>query len=497
MKRRRFLKTTTAASGASLAAAALGRGQEPGRRPNLLIVHCDELNFRTLGCYRETLAREQAFMWGEDPGAVCETPHIDRLAREGALCTKFYAATPVCSPSRSSLLTGQYPQNTPVTTNSIRLDDQVVTFAELLARAGYATGYAGKWHLDGEGKPQWAPQRKFGFADNRYMFNRGHWKQFEDTPGGPRVKARKNGKPTYDVEGADEESFATDWLTSKALEFIDAHRDDPFCYMLSIPDPHGPDTVRAPYDSMFDDSVVRKPRTFDKNAETAPSWAKPTPKCHHKMAQYHGMIKCIDDNVGRIIAHLEERGLLDDTILIFTADHGDMRGEHGRQNKGVPLEASAKVPFVIRHPKSIAAGRQIDQVLNTADFLPTLLAMMQVPTAKREEGRDCSALLTGSGKPKGWRDVTFLRSTGQPKNDRVGWLAAVTPRYKLILSSSDDPWLLDLEEDPDELTNFIMGLRHREVARFLARDLLEYGTRHADPYCRHPKVKADLERLAS
>ena len=113
---------------------------------------------------------------------------LDR--RERRLCTSFYATTPVCSPSRASFVSGRYPQNTPVVTNNIPLDDEIVTFAEILAPRGIRTGYAGKWHLDGSGKPQWAPERQFGFDDNRYMFNRGHWKQMEDTPDGPRVKAR-------------------------------------------------------------------------------------------------------------------------------------------------------------------------------------------------------------------------------------------------------------------------------------------------------------------
>ena len=123
MKRRRFLKTTTVASGAALPGSTPARAiaKEESRKPNLVIVHCDELNFRTLGCYRDTLPPEQAFMWGRAKGATCDTPHIDRIAREGALCTKFYAATPVCSPSRSSFISGQYPQNTPVTNNSMHL----------------------------------------------------------------------------------------------------------------------------------------------------------------------------------------------------------------------------------------------------------------------------------------------------------------------------------------------------------------------------------------
>ena len=195
MRRRNFIKNSGLATGVALSGVA---DAAEDRAPNLLIIHCDELNFRTLGCYRETLSKEQAFMWG--PKAFVETPHIDAIAKEGALCTKFYAATPVCSPSRSSWVSGRYPQNTPVTNNSVHLHDDVVTFGHQLQKAGYETGYSGKWHLDGNGKPQWEPKRSFGFGDNRYMFNRGHWKQLELTKEGPKVKARdKKGKPSYSV----------------------------------------------------------------------------------------------------------------------------------------------------------------------------------------------------------------------------------------------------------------------------------------------------------
>ncbi|MHC4180936.1 MAG: sulfatase-like hydrolase/transferase, partial [Planctomycetota bacterium] len=112
----------------------------------MLIIQTDEHNFRTLGCYRATLPPEQALMWGK---SVVTTPNIDWLASHGAVCTSFYATTPVCSPSRAAFVTGRYPQNTPVTTNNIPLRDDAVTFAEILRRQGYATGYAGKWHLDG------------------------------------------------------------------------------------------------------------------------------------------------------------------------------------------------------------------------------------------------------------------------------------------------------------------------------------------------------------
>ena len=116
---------------------------------NLLIIQTDEHHYGTLGCYG---------------GTIVKTPNIDWIARQGARCDSFYATTPVCSPSRAALVTGRYPQKTPVVNNNIPLDDSVVTFAELLRRKGYQTGFAGKWHLDGSGKPQWAPKRKFGFT---------------------------------------------------------------------------------------------------------------------------------------------------------------------------------------------------------------------------------------------------------------------------------------------------------------------------------------------
>lgn len=492
MKRRQFIQRSVASAAAI--APVFAESTSTSKPPNLVIVHCDELNFRVLGCYRDTLSPEQAFMWGDT--TVVETPHIDQMANEGLLMTKMYAATPVCSPSRSSFISGRYPHNTPVVNNSVALSDDIVSFSAILGNAGYATGYAGKWHLDGLGKPQWAPERKFGFEDNRFMFNRGHWKQLEDGPDGPRVKARDHkGKPSYSVQGADEESFATDYLTNKTIDFIRANKDKPFAYMLSIPDPHGPDTVRAPYDSMYSDNAVEKPRTFDKPPKDVPSWAARAAKCNYHMASYYGMMKCIDDNVGKLRQALEEEGILDNTIFIFTADHGDMRGEHHRQNKGIPLEASAKIPFVVRWPAGFKPGSRIDHVFNTVDFLPTICSMMHIKTAGLEEGRNMQAVLQGAELPANDEDVTFMRSTGKGKGATAGWLAAVTPRYKLILSSQDPAWLLDLETDPDELINFAESKVHQHVARRLATSLKEYAERTGDPYIKNPRTAASLATI--
>ncbi len=449
-------------------------------RPNLLVIETDEHHYGTLSCYG---------------GEIVETPHIDSLAKEGARCTSFYASTPVCSPSRAALVSGRYPQNTSVVTNNIPLDDKIITFAELLRRRGYATGYAGKWHLDGDGKPQWAPKRRFGFDDNRFMFNRGHWKKLEDTETGPRVASRRGGKPSYGVEGADKRSFTTDWLTDKAIEFVRRNRERPFCYVLSLPDPHGPNTVRPPYDTMYANVDVPIPATLKKSAAETPGWAKPAGKLNARalrrlMPAYFGMVKCIDDNVGRLLAVLREGGTLDHTVVVFTSDHGDLCGEHGRLNKGVPYEGSARVPFLLRYPSKVKAATEIREALSSVDFLPTVLSLMGADVPDGVEGRDASELFTAH-RPSSWRDVTFLRST--PGNI---WVCAVSDRYKLVFSKNDRPWLFDLETDPQERRNRFSDPGSRAVVRQLAADLAAYGARTGDTHCEDPKIRAEIAAAA-
>jgi arylsulfatase A-like enzyme len=483
--------------GTSLAATlAPAYGATKNSQPNLLVIHTDEHNFRTLGCYRKLLSDEQAFVWGK--GVAVETPNIDWIAEHGATCTSFYATSPVCSPSRAAFVSGKYPQNTPVVGNDIPLRDDLVTFAEVLRRGGYATGYAGKWHLNGTGKPEWAPERQFGFADNRYMFNRGHWKKLEDTPAGPRIAARgKNGGPSYALAGADEKSFATDFLAQKTIDFIDAHSDEPFCYMVSIPDPHGPNSVRAPYDTMYDNLKFELPKTAMKSDEGVPAWAarQGGKKMNAKMMSlYFGMVKCIDDNVGRILTTLREKGILDNTIVVFAADHGDMCFEHARHNKGVPMEASAKVPFVIHYPAKVKAGTVVHEAMGCVDFMPTILQLMGQKPAGTEDGRDYSALFVTGKAPANWKDIAFIR---EGSKNNTGWFAAVTKRYKLVLENGEQPWLYDLQEDPDELVNYYAATECKEVLKTLSQALIEYGQTYNDPRVLQTENMETLKTAAS
>lgn len=485
------------------AAGANARSRQ--ERPNVLIIHTDEHSFRTLGCYRERLSEDEAYVWG--PGVRVETPHIDSIAARGALAERYFATSPVCTPSRAAFVTGRYPQNTGSIQNDLPLRDDMVTFAEVLRRTGYATGYAGKWHLDGPGKPQFGPERHFGFEDNRYMFNRGHYKKLLEDEKGPRVgPVNKKGEPTYEVDGADEKSFTTDFLTTRAIEFIRAHRDRPFCYMLSLPDPHGPNTVRAPYDTMYDHFKFQLPKSGRSEGENLPGYAatQKNPFNNRQMSLYFGMVKCIDDNVGRLLAALRETGQLERTVVVFTADHGDLCGEHGRHNKGVPMDGSARIPFVIAAPGLIRPGTIVSPALGTVDFKPTLLGLLGVPSDGSDEGRDASGLFTGKLATNTWKDVAFVR-IGGPRSQAAaggdgeegavgrGWMGAFSQRYKFIVAPGASPSLFDLESDPHELKNLLQSPAHRDIIRGLGTELLGYARKHGEPLLQSPDVAAALE----
>jgi arylsulfatase A-like enzyme len=462
--------------------AACDTAVDPHQAMNLLIIQTDEHHYGTLGIYG---------------GEIVDTPNIDWIGENGAIATSFYATTPVCSPSRASLISGLYPQNAHVSNNNSPMRKDVVTFAETLRQSGYATGYAGKWHLNGKIKPDWAPEPRFGFADNRFMFNRGHWKKLEDGPTGPRVGGRdSNGEPTYSLSDADEQTYTTDWLANKTIDFIREHRDGPFSFLVSIPDPHGPNVVRPPYNTMFDDVEVPIPASLNKSDSQTPTWAPHDPDVDEAalrrfMKQYYGMVKCIDDNVGRILAAMRDLDLLDQTIIVFTSDHGDMCGEHCRVNKGLPYEGSARIPFLMRFPGKLTPGTVIEEALGTVDFTPTVLSLMGIESDVNYDGRDASALLTGDARE--WEDIAIVRSAANENK----WISAMSDRYKLVLSATGPPWLFDTFADPDELTNLFGRPEHADLSARFARHIRDYAARYDDPFAQEPNIMRLIESLAN
>lgn len=454
------------------------------KKPNLLIIHTDEHNLRTIGAYRNTMSVEQGHMWGKD--VIVETPNLDRIAKEGLLCKNWYATSPVCTPSRASMVSGLYPVATNSYINDRPLSDSVITFGQILKDNGYATSYVGKWHLDGEDKPGFAPARKFGFDHNRYMMNRGHWKILKEDAEGVKVdqKLSKYGGGVFEQDRANKESFTTDFLVTRALKILEQDKEKPFCLMLSIPDPHGPDQVRAPYDTMYTHLKFEEPRTMHTpKGMKDPLWVNKDGKKNsakkikqHNMAQYYGMVKCIDDNIGRLLEFLKDNKLEENTIVVFTSDHGDLLGEHGKLNKGIPFETSARVAFMLKYPAKVIAGKQIEKAYTMADFTPTVLGLMGVDhTAYNFHGIDAS--LEFLNKKKRITDDRIVYIT----NANSRWVAAVNNQYKLVLSPKDSPWLFDLKKDPDELVNFYNDPAYKEIAGMMEQELYAQMKKYKEP----------------
>ena len=403
-------------------------------QPNLLIVHTDQQPWWTVSAY------------GQSP---VETPNIDRLAREGALLRGFFTNSAVCTPSRGCFLTGRYPHCHGAYTNDLPLNRDEVTVAEVLRRAGYATSYAGKWHLDGTPRPGWVhPDRAMGFEDARFMFNRGHWQKIEDMPmGGVQPVVHP-----YGVIG-DERTYTTDYLTEKTLAIL-AQADRPFFHMVSYPDPHDPADLREPYRSMFHPERMPLPPTL--RQQHLPDWVgtegfggRPwsgkAQDLRRRMALFCGEVKCIDDSLGRILGRLEEMGVLDDTIIVFTTDHGDYMGEHGLTGKNALYEAVYRLPMLVRWPAGVPAGTVLDNVLCTVDFQPTVLRLMGLEPCGREQGRDASHLLRGQDGP--WKDEAHQHHS----THRAAGL--ITRRWHLAHVKGGESVLFDRLNDPGQAEN--------------------------------------------
>lgn len=427
-------------------------------RPNLLIVQTDQQSTWTLNSYG---------------GRVAETPHANRLSAEGVTLERCMTPHALCTPSRGAFVTGRFPRCNGAWHNHEPLKPDERTFGHQLTDAGYATGYAGKWHLDGRPKPGWVhPDRTMGFTDGALMYNRGHWKRIEEWPG--------VGQPTCfptDKVG-NEVTYPTDWLTERATGFIDEHLQSdairPFAYMIAIPDPHGPFSVRAPYDTMFDPAKMVVPGTF--YDDHLPDWASADryafdnpnreQELRRDMALYYGMVKHIDDCLGRLLAYLDEKGLAENTVVVFTSDHGEFMGEHGLSEKNRVYETAHHVPMIIRWPRGLPAGRRVKKHTSLLDFQPTILSLLGVEHSGREQGKDASRLLREDDPA--WEDVTFLVA------DLPRRLGVFAGRHQLAYVEGGETVLFDRINDPEQTCNLAKAAEHADTVRQLTRRIRDY-----------------------
>ncbi len=439
------------------------------KRPDILIIYTDQQSTWSV-----------SLLGAQD----INTPNIDRIGREGAVLENFYTPCAVCTPSRGCFLTGQYPSQHGAYRNNVPLSENAETFAQVLKKEGYQTGYAGKWHLAGPGKPQWMTEGESkGFEDCRYMYNRGHWKRIDE----PEQEDRPVVSPYFDGYGAegkelswigDEKTYTTDWLCDKTMDFIrERDRNRPFLYMVGIPDPHTPFCVRKPYDSMFDPASLHLPDMYDR---FYPEWLPEGMRCpdaapggngpeegRRRLAQYLGEVKCIDDNVGRILKCLEKEGILDNTIVVFTSDHGEYMGEHGLWGKNCLYPSCYRVPFLIRWPERIRGGLRVSELVSAVDFKDTLLRLIGLEGSWTSNGRDASGLLSGRSD-RNWENRIFINGM---LFEEAG---VMKERYYTVFRKDGLHMMFDMEKDPGQTRNLFHKEQYRDIAEMAKRELLEH-----------------------
>ncbi|MCP4642768.1 MAG: sulfatase [bacterium] len=394
----------------------------PSRKPNLVFVFGDQWRAQSIGYRGDTNAL---------------TPNLDRLESESVNFTNAVSGCPVCTPYRASLMTGQYWLTHGAFMNDVHLRDEAVSLAEAYNAAGYDTGYIGKWHIDGHGRGAFIPrERRQGWQ---------YWKVLECTH-------NYNDSPYYGDENRKLtwEGYDAIAQTRDAQQYIRDHaKSDPFALCLSWGPPHAPyHTAPKEFQALIDPEKVTIPPNVP---------AEHVDKARKFLAGYYAHIAALDACIGDLLTTLDECGIADNTVFVFTSDHGDMLLSHGFQKKQQPYEESIRVPFLVRYPDKFGKkGRRVATMLNTPDIMPTVLGLCDVPIPDGVEGEDFSRALERGKEPDA--DAALLMCPapfGQWSRDRGGraYRGVRTARYTYT-RDLNGPWLLfDNETDPYQMTN--------------------------------------------
>jgi arylsulfatase A-like enzyme len=400
--RRRFLRTL----GLGLALSApvwlscAGQGEDrPPRPPNFVFVLIDDLGWTDTGRYGSTFH---------------ETPHIDRLTDAGMRFTDAYAASPVCSPTRASILTGKHPARLNITdwiggrqrgallpaeyVHQLPLDE--VTVAETLREAGYATGFIGKWHL---GDWPYFPENQ-GFDVNVAGHGAGHPASYFYP-----YRAEEGRSPAWDVPGLEDGAageYLTDRLTEEALRFIETHRDQPFLLFLAHYAVHTPIQSKPEPEDKYRAKAASLPPPADPPFQSESGRA--LTRRHQDDPAYAGMVESVDESLGLIMEKLGELGLTQNTVVIFTSDNGGLTTLAGdgkaptavqplRAGKGWLYEGGVRVPLIIRWPGMVAEGGVSAEPVTSADLYPTILQLagLELRPGQHRDGRSLVPTLRG------------------------------------------------------------------------------------------------------
>jgi len=413
------------------------------QKPNILYILVDQW-------------RAQALGYAGDKNVM--TPNLDKLASKSINLTHAVSGMPVCSPHRASFLTGQYPLTHGVFMNDVLLDTNRTTIGKVFKENGYQTGYLGKWHVDGHGRSSYIPaSRQQGFD---------YWKALECTHDYNNSAYYEGNSPVKKVW----ETYDAIAQTQDVCQYLKSQtkKDDPFFLVLSIGSPHDPyQTAPEKYRKMYENKIF----TIRDNVP-----ADKVEKVQNDLRGYYAHMTAIDDCIGQLRFTLKEQGLDENTIIVFTADHGDLMGSHGAWNKQQPYDESIRVPFLIHYPKAFGpTGKKSKALINSPDIMPTLLGLTGIEVPKSVEGKDFSPILLGKKK----NDVTHtliscVQPFGQWIRSKGGkeYRGLMTENYTYVRDLKG-PWLLfDRTKDPFQLNNLVGQPSLAAIQSKLDRDLL-------------------------
>ena len=430
-------------------------------KPNILFISCDQQRWDCLG-FNERYP--------------VKTPNIDRLAEEGISFDHSFTPLPTCCPARQALLCGKRPerygalwnfdQGTPV--GSVPAD--AFSWARSLSECGYRTGYVGKWHVS----PTLTPL-DFGYED---YVSEGELQSYQRKMN-PSLSFKKGF--FGEVSPYPYEDSPTHRNAAHVIELVDKYEGEPWHIKMDFAEPHLPCRPSEPFASMY--SEVPKWRAFDDTLEGKPfiqrqmrynwntadmSWEE----LGETARLYYGYISQVDDAVGRVLDHLEKKGILDNTVVIYTADHGDMCGERRMMDKHyVMYDEVVRVPLVIRYPELIEKGKRSRAfVTNMLDLVPTILSLAGAPIPDDLDGISLMPYLKGE-TAESIRKYAMVTYNGQQFGLYTQRMIR-NEKYKYVWNPTDMDELYDLESDPAELKNLAMREEYAEILKTLRADLL-------------------------
>ncbi len=382
--------------------------------------------------------RASAFGYAGDPNV--QTPNIDKFAKEAVNFFNAVTVAPVCTPYRGSLLTGRYPTSTGMFLNDLYLPEEELCMAEIFKSEGYNTAYLGKWHLDGHGRiNNVSPERRQGFD---------YWKALE-------CSHDYNNMPYYEYQSEEKkiwEGYSPNAISKDAQNYLAEHakNNNPFLLFVSIATPHFPHgSAPQEYKNLYPEEKIQL-------SPNVPEEMKQRTK--KELNGYYGHCTATDKAIGELIGKIKELGIWENTIVVFTSDHGEMMGSHGVHPgaKQLAWDESIRVPFLIHYPDiGSNKGSKVNAPINTPDILPSLLGLVNIEIPKSIEGEDLSELIKS---PDANIDRAALVMNVCPfatEQDNKEYRGVRTSQYTYVRTPDGPSMMFDNLKDPYQMDNLI------------------------------------------